>query len=92
MSIIIWDMTNLNIKYQFKSAHSNAVYGLVELGNGGLASGSVDKVIRIWDVMSGTNTKNLTRDNSYEGFTLILRSNGDLVSGTLQAINFWNIY
>ena len=87
--IKIWDKSTQELKRILKG-HTDWVNSLLVLQNGDLASGSTDKIIRIWNVSTGVNTRNLTKDIENEGSNLILRANGDLVSASHLEINVWD--
>ena len=56
------------------------IWGLIELNNGNLVSGSNDKSIKIWDLESKSCAKTLIGHSGYV-FSLLEHSSGKLISG-----------
>ena len=75
--IDIWSLQNYKINMVLRG-HTDIVLSLVSLPNGGLASGSSDKTIRIWNLLSGETRRVLQSTNSVE--SLLLLPGGQLLS------------
>ena len=58
----------------------NDIWGLIELNNGNLVSGSNDKSIKIWDLENKSCVKTLTGHSGYV-FSLLEHTSGKLISG-----------
>ncbi len=87
-------MGKLALKVAF-FGHTNSVNCLAGLRNGRVASGSIDKTIKIWDFV---HDKLLFTFDSTNGghidivWTMSLLDNGFLVSGSFDAsIKLWNV-
>lgn len=73
------------------TGHSSYVSSLAVLKDGSLASGSEDKTIRIWDLISGLTIKTLIGHTAYVWCLLVL-PDGSLVSGAWNStIRIWNV-
>ena len=49
--IFIWDINSKNIDFSL-NAHKSAIWSLIKLSNETVASGSSDKMIKIWDIIN----------------------------------------
>lgn len=73
------------------SGHTNCVTSLAVLSNERLASGSLDNLIKIWNVTTGKCEITLSGHTNYVSSIRML-SNGQLVSGSWdQTIKLWDI-
>ncbi len=88
--------SNLN-KYEFKgklkctlTGHSSAIYSLILLPDGNLASGSGDGTIKVWDTNDFQCLSTLTGHSNFI-WSLILLQNGNLASGSADGkIKVWD--
>jgi hypothetical protein len=70
--------------------HLNSVYSLVVLPNGQLVSAGLDKIIIIWDPITGLSIRNQTKHANGVS-SLALLPNGLLASGSYdKTIKIWN--
>jgi WD40 repeat protein/TPR repeat protein len=70
--------------------HNGTIYCLTVLPDGRLASGSVDKTIKLWDVKTGQCLHTLTGHSS-SVYALTVLPDGRLVSGSLDnTIKLWD--
>ena len=70
--------------------HTSAVFCLVVLPNGQLASGSFDKTIKIWDTNTGKEIRTL-KGHTNSVYCLVVLPNGQLASGSRdQTIKIWD--
>ena len=80
-----------NQKGLLLKSHSDQVVTLAALPNGDLASGSNDKLIKIWNTTSGDTKNNLT-DHQNSVNCLVLLKNSDLASGSSDfTVKVWDI-
>ena len=87
-TINIWDSDTF---IHSSRSHSDSVKCILVLDNGNLASGSVDKTIKIWDHQSFECVDTL-RGHNHEVKCLGLLENGNLVSSSLdENIKIWKL-
>ena len=80
-----------NQKGLLLKSHSDQVVTLAALPNGDLASGSKDKLIKIWNTTSGDTKYNLTAHQNWVN-CLVLLKNSDLASGSSDfTVKVWDI-
>lgn len=70
------------------AGHSKSVSSVSEAGNGIIASGSIDKTVRVWDVEKGRIMTNFT-DSDYVSCVLGV-GNGEIISGS-NKINLFDL-
>ncbi|CAF0921280.1 unnamed protein product [Brachionus calyciflorus] len=88
--IYIWDH-NSNIEKFHLYGHSDKVQSLAVLSNDVLASGSSDRIIRLWNTKYGVWLNSLIGHTS-DVFSLIVLENGYLASGSAdKTIKIWNV-
>ena len=71
------------------SGHTKSIHALIVLPNGGLASGSNDHLIKLWNVKSGACVS-LSGHTEIDALTML--PNGRLASGSFdQSIKLWDL-
>ena len=78
--------------------HENAVYRLLDIGNGLVVSGSLDTTLRVWDLNQGVCVRRLAANKDGAAHvggivSLILLSNGMIASGGRdKTIRVWDLH
>lgn len=71
--------------------HKASVYTLCELSNGVLASGSVDRTIKLWEIVNGRLIQSINAHDDAV-MDLALLDNGDIVSASAdKTIKIWGV-
>ena len=90
--IYVWDLSSRNIDYSI-NAHKSAIWSLIKLSNGMIASGSSDKIIKIWNIAIGSNEASIKlRGHKSTIFCLGEIEKNKLLSGSEdRTIKLWDL-
>ena len=90
--IYIWDLSSQNIDYSI-NAHKSAIWSLLKLSNDMVASGSSDKMIKIWNIAIGSNEASIKfRGHKATIFCLGEIEKNKLLSGSEdRTIKLWDL-
>ena len=77
--IELWDLNSRQRIFSL-SGHSASIYTMTQLNNGNLASGSTDKTIKVWNVLTGKLIQDI-KSNPCSVESMDLTENGYLLAG-----------
>lgn len=87
--IKIWNTTLFECKNTL-IGHTNTIYTLIQINNTTIASGGVDRCIKLWDVTTYRYKAKLTENNEWVR-ALITFGNAYIISGSDVFIHIWKI-
>ncbi len=87
-NIRIWDLTTYNAIISMNE-HTSDVTSVIQLNDGLLASASADKTIKFFNVTSRKLEGSIAGDNNSSIVSLVLLSEGKIISSSAQFINIW---
>ena len=90
--IYVWDLNSKSIDFSI-NAHKSAIWSMIKLSNDSVASGSSDKMIKIWDILNAT-TEPTIKLRGHKGtiFCLGEIEKNKLLSGSEdRTIKLWDL-
>lgn len=87
--IKIWNVIHLNCKATLMG-HTNTIYVMIQIDHTTIASGGVDKTIKLWDTLTYRHKARLPENDEWVR-TLITFNSAFIVSGSNAFIHIWDI-
>jgi WD40 repeat protein len=90
--IYVWDLSAKKIDFSI-NAHKSAIWSMIKLSNDNIVSGSSDKMIKIWDILSGMSEPTIKlRGHKATVFCLGEIEKNKLLSGSEdRTIKLWDL-
>ena len=90
--IYVWDLSAKKIDFSI-NAHKSAIWSMLKLSNDHIVTGSSDKMIKIWDILSGMNEPTIKlRGHKATVFCLGEIEKNKLLSGSEdRTIKLWDL-